>query len=147
MGPRLALALATLFALGCATIRAERATEREGLLVESGFRKLAATTDAQQADLARLPSRRIAAVPGAVRRYVWADAEGCGCLYLGEQPEYDFFIRKLARELIDNDYLVTSTPGPQVSPLEEEQYERIATQAFVDPHEASIDWNHWPAVE
>jgi hypothetical protein len=141
------VAIAALVALGCASLREAKTADREQLLVESGFRKLVATTPAQQADLARLPARKLAAVPDAERRYVWADAQGCGCLFVGTQPAYNAFLRKVARELIDNDYADTADPDPVVSQRQEREYEILATNAVVAPDDVSIDWSRWPGAE
>jgi hypothetical protein len=144
---RASVALAILIAFGCALFSAQRTADRRRYLDEAGFQKIVATTDAQRADLARLPAHKVAPVAGEVRRYVWADPQDGGYLYVGMESDYDEYIHLVARELIDNDYLATDTPGPQVSKLEQERYEMLAEQSEADPHEVSIDWSLWPDVQ
>jgi hypothetical protein len=64
----------------------------EQLLSASGFKQIYPTTPAQQAKLREMPQKQIFMVSkGPKVYYVYPDANGCGCLYAGNQRNYQNF--------------------------------------------------------
>jgi hypothetical protein len=86
---------------GCAAIeRQEAATgqqqaaDTEKLLSAAGFRIIPADSTERQHDLATLPPRRIVTHRrGARTVYVYADPQGCGCLYVGAPGAYAKYLQ------------------------------------------------------
>jgi len=130
---------------GCATIRHERALQREELLAQAGFEKKLAESEEQRRELRRLPPRKLVRVPlGTETRYVYADAEYCRCLHAGTEAAYEQFLHALTREFINNEYLDTATPDPVVSAQEMTCYEHLARESVPAPYaDASLDWEAW----
>jgi hypothetical protein len=80
-------ALTALAALaGCAAVGAQ---EREGQLAAAGFARLQADTPEKMAKLQALPQNTVVYAPrkkGPV--YIYADAAGCGCAFVGNAAAY-----------------------------------------------------------
>jgi uncharacterized protein YceK len=85
----LTVAILALMLVGCATIEKDNASDTEQLLAAAGFQMKLADTPEKRANLQTLTQRKV--VPhdqdGNVR-YVYADAEFCECLYVGNQAAY-----------------------------------------------------------
>ncbi|MFO1037550.1 MAG: hypothetical protein U1E45_11940 [Geminicoccaceae bacterium] len=64
------------------------------LLEAAGFKRMSPASASQQESLGQLPPGQIVAVPrlGSVR-YVMADPEGCGCIYVGDAQQFEGFQR------------------------------------------------------
>jgi hypothetical protein len=70
---------------------------REQLLSAAGFRQVFPTTPAQKAKLSNMPQKQVFLISkGPKVYYVYADANGCGCLYAGNQQNYQNFQRLAA---------------------------------------------------
>lgn len=133
-------------AVACAAIQSERAHDRERLLADAGFERLAIETEAQRAQAAAAPPRKLARAPrDGETWYVFADPATCACVYVGDQQAADRFQGALTRELIDTDYADTATPDPVLSARQTARYERMAREAaFADDAPVSWDWSAWP---
>lgn len=71
---------------------------REKLLAAAGFKQVFPATAAQKAKMSSMPQQQIFLISqGPKVYYVYADANGCGCLYAGNQRSYQKF-QKLAAE-------------------------------------------------
>jgi uncharacterized protein YceK len=94
----LTVAILALMLVGCATIEKDNASDTEQLLAAAGFQMKLADTPEKRANLQTLTQRKV--VPhdqdGNVR-YVYADAEFCECLYVGNQAAYQRY-EKMAVE-------------------------------------------------
>ena len=81
---------------GCAAIRNARAIKTERMLAAAGFQMRLADTPEKLAHLETLTQRKL--VPherdGKVY-YVYADADSCKCIYVGDGPAYQRY-QKLA---------------------------------------------------
>jgi len=83
---------ALIFALtlvGCTAIEKGDASDTEQLLSAAGFQMKLANTPEQLAHVQTLTQRKV--VPhdqDGNTRYVYADAEFCGCVYAGDQAAY-----------------------------------------------------------
>ena len=141
----LILLLALLAISGCATIRRDRALQREEMLEQAGFQKKPAETAEQHRQLQDLPARMLVRIPfGSEERYVYSDAHYCQCLYAGTEVAYDRFLDAVTRAFIKTDYADTSTPDPEVSESEFLRYEKLARDAVLDPAaDAALDWSAW----
>ena len=75
------------------------ATRRtESMLTQAGFRQIPADSPQKMAHLKTLPQRQLVArTHQGQKYYVFADAEGCKCLYVGRDQQYQSFQRQ-ARE-------------------------------------------------
>jgi flagellar basal body rod protein FlgG len=82
-----AAALTALVALGaCASVGAQ---EKEGQLAAAGFVRLQADTPAKVAKLQALPQNSITyAQRKGGNVYIYADAAGCNCAYVGNDAAY-----------------------------------------------------------
>jgi hypothetical protein len=111
--------------VGCAGMQAEQAQQTkttEDLLSAAGFKQIFPTTAKLKARLQAMPQKQIfMASRGAKLFYVYADAAGCGCLYAGNQQQYQAF-KNLAAQY-------------QMAAM---QYQ--AAQMNLD---ASMDWGDW----
>ncbi len=103
-GPMLAgaAALAVLAtATPAAAMGSRRATESD--LSAAGFRVRVADTPDRQAMLARLPAHKVLMRNrDGVVHYVYADPQGCNCLYVGNQAAYQkYAAAKQAQHIAD----------------------------------------------
>ncbi len=98
------LAAAALLVGGCAALQEERARRTEQLLAAAGFQVRLADTPEKFAHLQRLRQRKL--VPhqkdGAVH-YVFADASGCRCLYVGNAQTYQRYQALAVQQQIAED--------------------------------------------
>jgi hypothetical protein len=85
---------AALVVAGCVSAN----VNMENLLGQAGFRRLPADTPAKVNHLQTLPPRRLVGRTHQGKKYyVYADPEGCKCLYIGNATEYQSY-RHLVRE-------------------------------------------------
>jgi hypothetical protein len=78
----------TLGVGACATTN----VQTETLLGQAGFRRVAADTPVKLAHLETLPARRLVGRTHAGKKYwVYADPEGCRCLYIGTPAQYQSY--------------------------------------------------------
>jgi hypothetical protein len=107
---------------GCAALHAGDSRATESMLTAAGFQMKRADTAEKLAHLQTLPAGKILRrEQQAQTYYVYADPNGCRCLYAGRQPEYERY-RELARQqtAADEEALVTDEasdfrlwgPGP-----------------------------------
>jgi hypothetical protein len=90
--------------LGCAGSTAPQSSQApqlqtaEQLLLAAGFKEIFPTTPAQQAKLKNMPQKQIFMInKGPKVYYVYADASGRGCLYVGNQQKYQKFQKLLTQ--------------------------------------------------
>ncbi len=93
--PLLALCIAAaITGAGCASLGGGGDVATERLLAAAGFQMRLAGSEARRAELARLPQRKLGAQDHHGRTfYLYADADGCGCLYVGTPRAYDRYER------------------------------------------------------
>jgi hypothetical protein len=89
------LIILSLALWGCAGTLAQSPQQTkttEDLLSAAGFQQIFATTAKLKAHLASMPQKQIfMASRGPKLFYVYADANGCGCLYAGNQQQYQAY--------------------------------------------------------
>jgi hypothetical protein len=84
-------------ALGVASCATTAQTE--SLLSQAGFRRLPADTPAKVAHLETLPPHRLVGRTHQGKKYyVYADPEGCKCLYIGSAAQYQGFQRLVQQQ-------------------------------------------------
>lgn len=94
---------------GCQAIESEEAEDTEQLLAAAGFHMKEASTPEQLANLQAMTQRKIVIQEQAGQaRYVYADAEDCKCVYVGNERNYDEYQRLSLREEIAQDNLDAS---------------------------------------
>ena len=77
---------------GCQAIENEEAQDTEQLLAAAGFQMKEATTPAQLANLQAMTQRKVVShEQNGQPRYVYADAQDCKCVYVGNEKNYDEF--------------------------------------------------------
>jgi hypothetical protein len=82
-------AAAVLVGMGCAGTGKEAPLSEPQLLVFSGFSLKLGYTRAALEEVGKLPQRRIVRIESEGRQiYVWADAAGCQCWYVGDPSAY-----------------------------------------------------------
>lgn len=71
------------------------ATQRtESMLTQSGFRQIPADTPAKLTHLKTLPQRQLVQrTHQGQKYYLFADAEGCKCMYVGRDQQYQGYQR------------------------------------------------------
>ena len=84
--------------LGCTS---QRASGPEQQLAAAGFQVWYADTPRKLANLEALTQRQLVAHPydGGIR-YVYADADGCKCVYAGNQLAYDEYQKMAAGDKV-----------------------------------------------
>ena len=119
------LIILSLALWGCAGMQGQSTQQiktTEDLLSAAGFQQIFATSPQLKARLNGMPQKQIfMASRGPKLFYVYADAVGCGCLYAGNQQQYQAY-KNLAAQ-----YRMAAM-----------QYE--AAQMNLD---ASMDWGEW----
>ena len=84
-----ALAGITLLAVGCQAIEDERTADTEQLLQQAGFQVRSPETAGQKSHLEATAQRTFVTHERAgIVHYVYADAKGCNCIYIGTPEEY-----------------------------------------------------------
>jgi hypothetical protein len=111
-GPARAAAAASLLALAlanCQAIEDEDAEDTEQLLAAAGFHMKEATTSDQLANLRGMTQRKIVLQEqDGEARYVYADAQDCKCVYVGNERNYDEYQRLSLKEEIAEENLDAS---------------------------------------
>jgi hypothetical protein len=97
-----ALAATLVWALaGCQAIENADAEDTEQVLAAAGFHMKEATTPQQLANLQAMTQRKLVThEQDGQPRYVYADAEGCKCVYVGGEKNYDEYQRLTLKEEI-----------------------------------------------
>lgn len=119
------LIILSLALMGCAAMQTEQAQQTkttEQLLSAAGFKQIFPTTPKLKARLQALPQKQIfMASRGPKVFYVYADAAGSGCLYAGNQEQYQAYQNLAA------------------------QYKMAAMQAQTAAmnQAAAMDWGEW----
>lgn len=96
-------AVSSLLALiaGCQAIERSEAEDTEQLLAAAGFHMKEATTPEQVANLEKLTQRKVVVhQQDGQPRYVYADAQDCKCVYVGDEDNYDEYQRLTTKEEI-----------------------------------------------
>ena len=82
-------AAAVLVVMGCAGTGKDAPLSEQQLLVFSGFTLKLGYTQAALEEVGKLPQRRVVRIESEAQQiYVWADAAGCQCWYVGDQNAY-----------------------------------------------------------
>lgn len=77
---------------GCQAIENQEAQDTEQLLAAAGFDMKEATTPEQLANLRAMTQRKVVVHEQDNQpRYVYADAQDCKCVYVGNEKAYDEF--------------------------------------------------------
>lgn len=93
-------ALAMVLA-SCQALENEQAQSTEQLLAAAGFQMKAATTPGQLDNLQAMSQRKIVIHEhDGQPRYVYADAQDCKCVYVGNERDYDEFQRLSVKQEI-----------------------------------------------
>ena len=103
---------------GCQAIGNEEAQSTEQVLAAAGFHIKEATTPQQLANLKAMTQRKIVIQDqNGETRYVYADAEGCKCVYVGSEKNYDEYQRLSVKQEIAQDNLDASMNWGMWGPL------------------------------
>lgn len=101
---RMALvAFPVLIAAGCAAVQQTDTADAERTLAAAGFQMKFATTPEQMAKVQSLPQRKLTPTtsPQGEPRFVYADATGCKCIYVGTQAAYDRYQKSAVNQRIE----------------------------------------------
>jgi hypothetical protein len=94
---------------GCQAIGNEEAQSTEQVLAAAGFHMKEATTPQQVANLKALTQRKLVIHDqNGQTRYVYADADGCKCVYVGSEKNYDEFQKLSIKQEVAQDNLDSS---------------------------------------
>jgi hypothetical protein len=116
------LSLALMGCAGMQTGQTQQTKTTEDLLLAAGFKQIFPTTPKLKARLQAMPQKQVfMASRGPKLFYVYADAAGCGCLYAGNQQQYQAYQNLAA------------------------QYKMAAMQAQAAAmnEAAAMDWGEW----
>ena len=95
----LLLGMPVMALAACQAIENEQAQDTEQLLAAAGFHMKEATTPEQLANLQAVTQRKIVIHNQDGRlRYVYADAQECKCVYVGNERNYDEYQRLSVKE-------------------------------------------------
>jgi hypothetical protein len=95
------LSISVVALAACQAIENEEAQDTEQLLAAAGFHMKEAATPDQLANLQAMTQRQIVIHHQDGRlRYVYADAEDCKCVYVGNERNYDRYQRLSLKEEI-----------------------------------------------
>jgi hypothetical protein len=95
------LSISVLALAACQAIENEEAQDTEQLLAAAGFHMQEAATPDQLANLQAMTQRQVVIHHQDGRlRYVYADAEDCKCVYVGNERNYDRYQRLSLKEEI-----------------------------------------------
>lgn len=101
---------------GCAAIERHEAEQTEQLLSAAGFQMRPADTSAKLADVERLHQHKLVRHErDGETTYVYADADGCKCLYTGNQASYDEFQKLQAQENIAQQEMMAAEMNQQAA--------------------------------
>ena len=91
----------------CASFQNRRAAKTEDVLFKAGFKKVLAETPEQLAHLKTLPQRKIVSYQHKDEiRYVFAEANLCRCMYVGDREAYQSYKNiLLEREIKDHEHV------------------------------------------
>jgi hypothetical protein len=93
----------------CQTIENEQAQDTEQLLAAAGFHMKEASTPEQLANLRAMTQRKVLIHhQDGQLRYVYADAEDCKCVYVGNERNYDEYQKLSAKEEIAQENMAAS---------------------------------------
>jgi hypothetical protein len=82
---------------GCAAVERNRAADAEGVLTAAGFSAGNPPTPEDQADLQRLkPLEMTETVKDGQTIYLYPDPYHCLCVYVGDQKQYEDYLRLVA---------------------------------------------------
>ena len=121
----LAFTALALTAIGCAAIRANEATEgahdvaeTERMLSAAGFQIEPANTPESLAQLRTLTAHKVTkSSRDGQPRYVYADPDGCRCLYAGGPKQYEMYrkltLRAWEHELSEEAPMATEASDPR----------------------------------
>jgi hypothetical protein len=87
--------------IGCQPVAVEHVSpgSTESMLAQAGFQRLEADTPERLAQMAKMQQTTLVGRDHDGRtRWVYADAKGCGCLYLGGEEAYKAYAQMLAGE-------------------------------------------------
>ena len=104
----LVAALASVLA-SCQAIEKEQAEDTEQLLAAAGFHMKVATTPEQTTNLQAMTQRKIVIQEqDGQTRYVYADAQDCECVYVGNERNYDEYQKLSVKQEIAQDNMDAS---------------------------------------
>jgi hypothetical protein len=98
--------------MSCQVIQKEETTLTEQLLAAAGFQMKMADTPERMAHLQTLAQRQV--MPhdqNGQTRYVYADAKGCKCLYVGDESQYDEYEKLLEQQRVADQEQQAATLG------------------------------------
>ncbi|PYM17592.1 MAG: hypothetical protein DMD78_29630 [Candidatus Rokuibacteriota bacterium] len=100
-------------AAGCATMQAAGTRSTEQILSAAGFHMEAADTPEKLADLQTAPARQVLPqTRDGKTAYVYRDPNGCHCLYVGGEPEYQQYQKlRLQKDIADEESNAALTQG------------------------------------
>jgi hypothetical protein len=101
---------------GCAAIERHEASQKEQLLAAAGFQMRTADTPAKLADLERLQQHKLVRHErDGEASYVYANADGCKCLYTGNQASYDEFQKLQVQENVASQEMMAAEMNQQAA--------------------------------
>ncbi|MDX1777510.1 MAG: hypothetical protein R3339_01375 [Thermodesulfobacteriota bacterium] len=100
-------AILTMTLSACASIQNKQAAKTEDVLVKAGFKKVPADTPEQLAHLKTIPQRKLVSHKHKDGiRYIYADANLCKCMYVGDRDAYQSYKHiLLEKEIKDHEHV------------------------------------------
>ena len=100
-------AILTMTLSACASIQNKQAAKIEDVLVKAGFKKVPADTPEQLAHLQTIPQRKLVSHKHKDGiRYIYADANLCKCMYVGDRDAYQSYKHiLLEKEIKDHEHV------------------------------------------
>jgi hypothetical protein len=90
-----------LLCAGCAAVQRHKAQQTESMLSAAGFKVTVADTPEKLAVLKAKPQHKIKFLQRHGKTYfAYADADGCDCVYIGDQSAYQKYLGMLDQKRI-----------------------------------------------
>jgi hypothetical protein len=103
-------AIALMATLGCAAMQKSDTMKHERSLAAAGFQMRFADSPDRLTQIQALPQGKLVSVPfEGERRWVYADAEYCKCMYVGTEMAYDRYQRIAIRQQLAEERLEASS--------------------------------------
>ena len=108
------VAFPVLISAGCAAVQQSDTAAAERALAAAGFQMKFASTPEQMAKVQSLPQRKLTHTTGpqGEPRFVYADATGCKCIYVGTEAAYDRYQNLAVNERVEETEMAATINWP-----------------------------------
>jgi len=115
----------------CAGMQKKETLSFESALEAAGFVRKLADTDAKLAELEKMPQEKLVQQDYKGQPvYIYADAQGCKCLYAGSDEDYENLQQAIDQQTVSNEERAALDQAP---PFTNPQYVDVEAYGGTDP--------------